>query len=573
MKKSSGIPMFRTANALQSLRHAGYDLPTALGEVIDNSLEASANRIIVRLDEQADKRGRKHIHRIIVVDDGTGMDETVLQNYLQIGFSTRYMRTDTIGKFGVGAKLAALNFSQRVEAYSRTSSRSPWLYVYFDMDKAIADEKKGEEVRIEAPERAEIPEYLAELMPKTSGTAIVWSRIEKLEEGRHASDVAALRLEVEKELARIFRYFLHGGRKLIVNGRELLPHDPLYLMDQTYADKVLGELPEHATDKKKGHRHFGPSLVILDREKLEFGTGNAYVTMTVYPKEVVRKKGKGGDALATKLHVPDNLGSISFVRMNREVSYTNVPRIMPKGVHDPDRFIGIEVSFSPELDEFFGIRNVKRGVEPDGELRLQVRELLGKFIPTARKKIEEIWGEQTPQDVENKGPLTQIEEAVKDADRTLPQSRVNPLDEKERKRRLDELAQDVVGDDEEKKRKYLERIKDLPYVIQNMSFPGTNFIDLQHLGDKTIVRINTRHRFYRELWEPAMDLMSRSPSEITGEETVRAARRNVEALTLLLIAYAKAEAMNGTPDEQYGDLRNFWGQFLDSLLFKVKDVI
>ena len=31
--------------------------------------------------------------------------------------------------------------------------------------------------------------------------------------------------------------------------------------------------------------------------------------------------------------------------------------------------------------------------------------------------------------------------------------------------------------------------------------------------------------------------------------------------------------MNANPEEQYGDLRAYWGQFLDSLLFKVKDVI
>src|SRR5688572_19820044 len=44
------IPVILTSHALQSLRDSGYSLPAALGEVVDNSLEANANNIIVQLD-------------------------------------------------------------------------------------------------------------------------------------------------------------------------------------------------------------------------------------------------------------------------------------------------------------------------------------------------------------------------------------------------------------------------------------------------------------------------------------------------------------------------------------------
>ena len=77
--------------------------------------------------------------------------------------------------------------------------------------------------------------------------------------------------------------------------------------------------------------------------------------------------------------------------------------------------------------------------------------------------------------------------------------------------------------------------------------------------------------------------MLRSETEVLGGEradvqgvdleAVAVARRTHEALTLMLMAYAKSEAMHETPLEQYGDLRHFWGQFLDSLMSKVKNVI
>ncbi len=87
----------------------------------------------------------------------------------------------------------------------------------------------------------------------------------------------------------------------------------------------------------------------------------------------------------------------------------------------------------------------------------------------------------------------------------------------------------------------------------------------------------------RCLAEDLLHEMLRSETEVLGGEradvqgvdleAVAVARRTHEALTLMLMAYAKSEAMHETPLEQYGDLRHFWGQFLDSLMSKVKNVI
>ena len=121
------IPAVLSGHALRSLRDSGYDLSAALGEVIDNAIEANANQIDVWFtEEQATGKGRKaHISQIAIVDDGDGMGSDdqgrdVLQHYLQLGYSTRYMSTTTIGKFGVGAKLGALSFARRIDVWSRT---------------------------------------------------------------------------------------------------------------------------------------------------------------------------------------------------------------------------------------------------------------------------------------------------------------------------------------------------------------------------------------------------------------------------------------------------------------------
>lgn len=580
MKPQNRVPVVLSGQALRSLRDSGFSLPAALGEPIDNSIEADANVIQIQLQEAKDRGGKRHIHRIVIGDDGRGMDRHTLHHYLQLGFSTRYMSKNTIGKYGVGAKLAALNFGCRIDVWSRTSAAEAWQHVVFDLEEAEEQEKRGEMVMINEPDSAPIPDDLAPILPEGTGTVVVWSKVDRLEEGRRAPDANQLRLEVERELSRIFRHFLHGGIKISVNDTDLLPHDPLFVMDGTWADKILTEQLNGEDDERRSASrrpdadsfdHFGAEL--LYEEPVKVGGSEATLRVTLYPKEITRSRGLGGDKLAKLLRVPENEGSISFVRLNREINYTNVPRLFPSGVVAPDRFIGIEVSFKPELDEYFGVRNVKRGVEPHDELRAELKKRLQKPLEIARAKLEERWGAVARQSRTHEGEHGPVVDAAKEVNRTLPKARAkgveNPAEEK---RILDDLAQDVGHTEEIDKKAYLNRIKELPFVVESVDFPGTNFIDIQHLSGKVIIRLNTRHRFYREMWEPLKDVADRAAGTVSGEEAVRVARRTIEALTLLLIAYGKAESMDEDPHEQYGDLRSYWGQFLDTLLGKVKNV-
>ncbi|MCY4134510.1 MAG: ATP-binding protein [bacterium] len=567
------IPVILTGQALRSLRDSGYSLSAAIAEVVDNSLEAQANTVKIRLDQSKNRKGKQHIHRISISDDGTGMDLETLHHYPQIGFSTRYMSTTTIGKFGVGAKLAALNYSERLDVWSRTASDIPWKHVYFDLEEAEAAATEGEDTGIAPPIETPIPPDLNDLLPEGAGTLVVWSKVDRLEEGRHAQDADSLRVEVEKELSRIFRYFLDGGIDIYVNETRLLPHDPLFLMEGTWGDKALSKYYQrkNVEPKFEVENHYEPSKVVTD-ESLNFGGNQFLLRVTVHPPQVVRSRGMGGDELARQLRVPENEGSLSFVRLEREINYTNVPRILPSGVENADRFIGIEIQFTPELDEYMGVRNVKRGVEPHGELRTLIRRQLKKWIPQARKEIQNLWGEASRQSREADGEHSEILEAVKKADLTLPKHkgpRPSPDTDKEQ---LDKLAKDMGHANSGDKDKYLERISDLPFVVETVDFPGMNFIDIQHLSYQTIVRLNLRHPFYQELWKPIRAIADAPPSSVSGDEAAQTARRTMEALTLLIIAYAKAESMDADPT-RFTELRDDWGKFLRTLMGKVKDVL
>ncbi|HLI76535.1 MAG TPA: ATP-binding protein [Acidobacteriaceae bacterium] len=575
------VPFFLPGQAMQSLRDAGYSLPAALAEVVDNSLEASANNIAIRLDETVVNR-KKRIGRIVIADDGDGMPYDILARYLQIGFSTRYMSTTTIGKYGVGAKLAALNFCTRVDVWSRTGSSEPWQHVALDLDAIHEQESRGEQPGIDPPQATEVPSDLAPMLPDGSGALVVWSNVDRLAEGAYAANSNDLRVEVEAELSRMFRYFLHGGIRILVNGTNLLPHDPVFLMDRTWADQVLhdhytrlastaDQAPRYWADQEVPD-HF-PAEILAKDEKITVGGTTATLTVTVYPRAVVRERGKGGDELARRLRVSENQGCLSFVRLNREINYSPVARIFPRGVEDPDRFIGIEVRFTPDLDAFFGVRNVKKGVEPQDDLRKQIRERLKKYIPQARQRLDEMWGQNAQKASTHRGEHSPVMRAVKEASRTLPKTIGS--DNEDPDQVLEDLTRDVLGPEAgpEDMQQYKESVKDLPVILESVDFPGNSFIDVKHLGHQVVVRLNIRHKFYRQLWLPLRELSEMSADEVSPTQAIAASRQAVEALTVLVTAYARAEGMNPSPSEAYGELRNHWGWYLETLLTKVKDIL
>jgi predicted nucleic acid-binding Zn-ribbon protein len=587
---SESVPMVNAGRALNSLRDSGHSIATALAELIDNSIEADANNILLQLDQGEREDGKKHVERVAAIDDGTGMEPDVLHHYLQLGFSTRYMEENTIGKYGVGAKLAALNFALRIDAWSRTSGDDPWLHTSCDLSSVMdQDGRSTETLTLDPPAEDPVPEDLKDKLPEGSGTLIVWSKMDRLEEGRFAEDFNTLRVDIEKQLARIFREFMgSGGINIQVNDTELLPYDPLFEIEGHWGDFKLNQF----LNNEEGH-HYEP--IRFGSKTVEIDDGEATVKVNLCPREAIQEKGEGGNKVANDLRIDGREGYISFVRQDREIAFSKPPQIFPSAVKTKDRYIGIEVSFSPELDDYFGVKNVKRGVEPHGDLRYKIREVLKGLIPEARKRVDTIWDDIADQSMNDENDeLDAIEEQLKRVNRVMKKRRVTPDDFLSPSEALEDLAQDVLGekaadedeegasedeegadeeDEEKQKEKYKEEKKDLPFVIEPVGWPGDQFINIIHLEDQSIIRLNKRHRFFKELYKPIKKMASEDVDSLTKKQRKRSSRRALEAITLLVVAYAKAESMDESPEERFGQLRSDWGQFLHTMMRKVENVI
>lgn len=89
---------------LEALSRIGYSTPEAIGDLVDNSIDAKASRILIRV-----LRRDARLTSIVIADDGHGMSDSSMDQAM--GFGVRMGKeAKSLGKYGMGLKSAS--FSQ-----------------------------------------------------------------------------------------------------------------------------------------------------------------------------------------------------------------------------------------------------------------------------------------------------------------------------------------------------------------------------------------------------------------------------------------------------------------------------
>jgi hypothetical protein len=223
----SGITIIPSARRLMtSLRGLPYDLPGAVADLVDNSLDAGARRIDI--DLATNWRGPF----LRIVDDGHAMTERRLDEAMRYGSARRYGSED-LGHFGLGLKTASLSQCRRLSVASRTTLKSRVRVRRWDLDRVAAEDAWV----LERPRLLDCrPELTAPLRDAT-GTVVLWEKLDRILGGRRSdSEAGQRRLEsasddVLRHLAMVFHRFLTGEGEatrvtITLNGAELEPWDP-----------------------------------------------------------------------------------------------------------------------------------------------------------------------------------------------------------------------------------------------------------------------------------------------------------------------------------------------------------
>ena len=223
MKEQKGLPLLKLRTAYQSLRESGFDFSTAIGELIDNSVQADAKRIdiipkIVKKKLEGKRKPVSVISQIFVVDDGNGMDTDTLNSCPQLGFSTRYDDRKGLGRFGVGATYASISQCKRTIFCSRPKGTGNFIATYIDLDE-IAENAQTD---IPIPSESYLPKDLEDISFDNSSTIVVWEQCDRLQSDANGKPIQANELldELTNWISRAYRYIIWGGVDIYIKDQK-----------------------------------------------------------------------------------------------------------------------------------------------------------------------------------------------------------------------------------------------------------------------------------------------------------------------------------------------------------------
>lgn len=565
---SATAEIVRVDQALESMRDSGFDLAAAVGEVVDNSIEGSASVIRVETFEEkvqidGKKKGGRAVTSVAFADNGVGISAQTLPHTLTLGYSTRYNQRNGMGRFGVGMKLAGISQGRRIDIYTKHAGSDHIYRAFLDLD--LISQHIQQDIQVE--EVDDFPAQYEHLMQNRSkdeeeprlfesGTLVVWSKIDRISDGgSYASSVEEKMQSVTKFLARAYRRFIDSGVRIELNGRHITLHDPLFLLDNP---RVVEQFKQDLRGK------------VIEQDHFEIGGHQVDVTVSLYPVEFRDKKGVGGreDRAGDQfknLYIPENKGRVSILRNGREIYYAVIPGIFPEGTGPLDRFIGVEVSFPAQLDEYFQVRHVKRGAEPVDKLRNDIRSTIKRPIEVARKQIRADWDRYDSTESDGSNGRESTYGAVQNAEQTSPHGQAGmTLTPEEVDSKLDEVLEDLNIDpvsEPEKAAKVKKEIQDRAITIIDASWSGKELFEILHLNKSVVIKVNHRHGFIRDIYDPLKEFAKHDSTAVDVDSALALIKKVGQGLDILFMAYAKAETMNRDPEMAYGDLRSFWGTF------------
>jgi hypothetical protein len=223
-----------------TLRAIGYNLETAVADVIDNSISADAQNIWFSSEW---KGGNS---TITILDDGCGMNNEELVQAMKPGAKNPMDERPEkdLGRFGLGLKTASFSQCKKLIVVSKKAGYVP-IYWIWDLNY-VNQTNRWELVQYPISD-----EYLHALDNLKSGTLIIWSDLDRLipsniqQSNEIAKDKFLVQMDkVKQHLAMTFHRFIEEKSiKLFCWGHEIKPWNPFLLSEtatQSFPEQHIG---------------------------------------------------------------------------------------------------------------------------------------------------------------------------------------------------------------------------------------------------------------------------------------------------------------------------------------------
>ena len=210
MTESMRVVDIRASAADPSLTRAiglHHTLPTAIADLVDNSLDAGAKHVLIRFVREGTR-----IVGLRIIDDGKGMSSDTMDAAMAYGSARRYEAGD-LGHFGVGMKAASLSQANTLVVWSRADGHPA--------QGRMIQAGVGTEATLDSDDAQSIFDATKPRFPFNRGTIVEWRGITTFlmsaNEDEQVSWLETAIDDVRSHLGVVFHRILDGTKRMTVD--------------------------------------------------------------------------------------------------------------------------------------------------------------------------------------------------------------------------------------------------------------------------------------------------------------------------------------------------------------------
>lgn len=210
---------------INSYRSFGYNLSTAIADIVDNSISANANEIFI------DYKWDGQDSFIAISDNGLGMNKDELVIAMTPGSKDpeEERSEKDLGRFGMGLKTASFSQCKRLTCISKKTSYTT-IKRCWDID-FINDKEEWQLLDYVSND-----DFLNKINGELSGTTVLWEKLDRIVGNANSNNESVKTafyqelLNVRKHLSLVFHKFIESKKiKIFFQGEEIEPYNPFLL--------------------------------------------------------------------------------------------------------------------------------------------------------------------------------------------------------------------------------------------------------------------------------------------------------------------------------------------------------
>jgi hypothetical protein len=212
------------SSMIETFRAIGYNIETAIADIIDNSISANAKNIWVNFEWKGSKTW------LYIKDDGVGMNNEELIQAMRPGSKNPLLERNQndLGRFGLGLKTASFSQARKLTVISK---KDQYQTVYWTWDLDFVNKTGNWDLIKYLPDE----DLETEITSLNKGTIVWWSDIDRVVKDFNQDDSKAefkfnqtMEL-VKKHLAMVFHKFIEKGKiNIYFQNKKVLAWNPFF---------------------------------------------------------------------------------------------------------------------------------------------------------------------------------------------------------------------------------------------------------------------------------------------------------------------------------------------------------